>query len=144
MRKLLFALVLLSAFSGCNRNPNTKQSATDLRFCGRWMRDKYSPVVYRFKSDGSFNDVLFASMPYANKLPKGVSWQVKGNILYLSYDFHRTLFRLFKVPSRFTLRDTVKVITDSTLVLVTPSTKKYPSRTISLIKMKEEGKYTTN
>jgi hypothetical protein len=143
MRKTVFALVLLLSFVGCSRNQNEKQPASDLRFCGRWMKDKYSPVVYRFKPDGSFSDVSFASMPYANKLPKGVSWRVKGNILYLSYDFHRTLFYFFKIPTQFTLKDTIKQITDSTLVLATRSIKKVASDTISLIKMKEGGKYTT-
>lgn len=77
--------------------------------------------------------------------PQPASWQVKGNMLYLTYSFkNRTLFSLFKLPTQFTLRDTVKLITDSTLVLATTSTKKYASRTISLIKMKEDGKYTTD
>ncbi len=143
MRKLLFAFLLLISFSACNRNQNAKQPASDLRFCGRWMRDKVSLIVYRFKPDGSFDDVMFSSMHADIRIPKGVSWQVKGNILYLNYDFSRRLFHLINVPAQFTLRDTVKLITDSTLVLATPSTKKYASRTISLIKMKEGGKYTT-
>lgn len=88
--------------------------------------------------------MMFARTVKSSNLPKPVSWQIKGNILYLTYSFkNRSLFSLLKVPAQFTLKDTIKLITDSTLVLATPSTKKYPSRTISLIKMKENGKYTT-
>jgi len=144
MRKLLFALLLLLSFSGCNRNQNVKQPASDLRFCGRWMTVNPNHEYFSLKSDGTYTDLRFGSMPSQIKMPKGVSWVIKGSILYLSYDFNRTLLRAFKVPIQFTLRDTVKLITDSTLVLVTTSTKKYASRTISLIKMKEDGKFTTN
>lgn len=144
MRKLLFALVLLLSFMGCNNNPTAKQPASDLRFCGRWLPDKTRPVYYDFKPDGSFHDAMFTRAVKGLNLPKPASWQVKGNMLYLTYSFKsRSLFSLFKIPAQFTLRDTVKLITDSTLVLATPSTKKYASRIISVIKMKENGKYTT-
>jgi len=143
MRKLLFALVLLLSFSSCDSNQNAKQPASDLRFCGRWMTANPNHEYFSLKSDGTYTDMRFTSLPSPIKMPRGISWVVKGSVLYLRYDFNRTLFSAFKVPIQFTVRDTVKVITDSTMVLATVATKKYPSKWISLIKMKEDGKYTT-
>lgn len=143
MHKLLFALLLLLSFSACTRNKNAKQPASDLRFCGRWMTLNPNHEYFSLKSDGSFTDLRLGSRPSQTTISNAVSWQVKGDVLYLSYDFNRALFHAFKVPVQYTIRDTVKVITDSTLVLATMATKKYPSKWISLIKMKEYGKYTT-
>jgi len=145
MRNVLFALVLLLSLSGCNSNQTLKQPASDLRFYGRWLPNKTRPVYYNLKPDGSFHDAMFTRVVKGLNPPKPAAWQVKGNLLCLTYSFKGgSLFSLLKVPAQFTLRDTVKLITDSTLVLATQATKKYPSRVISLIKMKENGKYTTD
>ncbi|OCX51425.1 hypothetical protein BEL04_15475 [Mucilaginibacter sp. PPCGB 2223] len=140
--KYLAASALFIAFTSCNKSSNP--GAIDKRFCGRWLTGKTRPVLYALKPDGSFTDRSLTFRPVGITLPKPVSWSVEGKILYLHYNYSRYYFKFFKVPVQFTLRDTIKQITDSTLVLTTPSTKKYISHTISLIKMKENGKYTTD
>ena len=142
MRKLLFALLLFLSLSGCNRNQNPKQPASDLRFCGRWMTLNPNHEYFSLKSDGTYTDLRFSSSP-DSKAPKAVSWVVKTNVLYLNYDFNGMLSHVFKVPAQFSIPDTVIRITDSTMVLATMATKKYPSKWITLIKMKEYGQYTT-
>ncbi|WP_448699934.1 hypothetical protein ACFGVR_22545 [Mucilaginibacter sp. AW1-3] len=143
MKRFLPALVLLTALASCNHHNDNKQPATDLRFCGRWLHSKNSPVIYDLKPDGGFTDrtLTFASVDMP--LPKPISWRAEGKMLYLQYDYTRYYLKFFKVPVQFTIRDTVKVITDSTMVLATRATGKYPSRIVNLIKMKENGKYTT-
>jgi len=145
MRKLLFALVLLLSFFGCNRNQNAKQPTSDLRFCGRWMSgDSIHPNMeyYLFRRDGTFSDLLDADAHIKDKFLQPISWQIDSDRLVLRYNLNRYLFHIVKIPRALRMVYKVKFITDSSMVLASPATKHYPETIITTLKrMKLNGKY---
>ncbi len=140
-------LLICFAFVACNKTKPTGQ--TDARFCGRWMTVNTTywhygnQERYWFKRDGSFIDRLFTLPDSTIRVPKPRRWYVLNNRLFLVFYFPVTYFHVFKISTPFRLSYTVQQITDSTMVLTTPATKKYPARTISLRHMKLNGKYIT-
>lgn len=147
MKKITFALLVLSfVIAACN-NDNKNPDNINQAFCGRWMTgDSTHPnrERYSFKKDGTFIDVFYANLLAANnniRLPEPKSWHIAGDQLLLTYSFKRSLIHFFSAPFQYTLKYTIKDNTDSSIVLVTTATQRYPEKIINLKRMKLNGKY---
>ena len=147
MNKIIFALLVLSfVIAACN-SENRNTDSINQAFCGRWMTgDSTHPnrERYWFKKDGTFIDVFYGTLLASNnhmRLPEPKSWHIAGNQLLLTYSFKRSLLHFFRAPVQYTLRYTIEANTDSSIVLTTMPTPRYPEKIINLKRMKLNGKY---
>jgi hypothetical protein len=148
---LALSCVIFLMLSGCTGdkilNPLEK------RLSGQWIEirtmNSHTSLSesYHFSTNRSFTDPL-TSDTEIKKILKSNKWYADNNELYLNY--HASLrpnplswifFVVQKISSPVHLN--IKNLTDSTVTLERPATKRYPARLVFLKKAKHNGKYIT-
>lgn len=132
MKKACLIAFICLAFIACKYTLTPQER----KLCGKWMfvGEKYNSEWFDFKPDGSFVDERFTS-DMIKSMPQPVTFAIVDGKLVLTYE--HLIYLHYKANYK------IISITDSTLFLITPGTKRYPSKIINLKKMKLNGKFIT-
>lgn len=136
MRNFILLAVLAITLTSCQRKPRPL-SAKEKMLCGRWMvhDQQYNRERFVFKPDRGFQDILFSGN-VVHDPRTAEAWKITGDQLSLKFKM-----RLFIVPVHYTLHYHIDTLNDSVLVIASKATRRFASRTISLKKMKLNGKF---
>ena len=136
MKKLVLGFALISVLClwiGCGPKPLNPAEA---KLCSKWVAPNSRQVAgYIFYNNRTFTDLALQHAKSFNKhSPRGISWAFSNHKLVLLYQYPVKVLGFISFPVKINLTYTIRQITDSTLVLVSPANKHYPERVVSLVK----------
>ena len=131
MKKWAGIVLLCTIIWSCTKHPTT---VAEKMLLGRWVTtdQRYNREWFSFRDDYSFKDTRYGASPIKSP-PNPVAFSISGNNLMLKYKWMYSI--------RFTTSFRIITLDDSTLIIATRASSRYPSRTYHLKKMKLNGKF---